>query len=162
MSKFVKPLDEHIILRNMRLMEPSPDLIVVILRGHLLVEEMLRRILQKHAVDPAALEDARLTFFQVLRMVQAIAAHPGRVDLWKELEQLNRIRNILAHQSEPTDIEKTVDAFLEDFTQRPASTPEERALILFEKMHVVLGSLWQILEASPGTEGDFLIHGCPL
>jgi len=171
MTDFVKPLDEFLIVRNMRLMEPSHDLAMVILKGHLVLEEMLRRILVRHVSNPTALEDIRLSFFQALRLVQALS-QPNQKELWHDLEQLNRIRNVLAHQVEPLDIENKIDAFLASFitefgfitqllTEHP--TAEQRAMILHIKMTSLSAHLRHVLEGSPGvTEDDYLIHGCPL
>ena len=53
MAGFVKPLDEHVTVRNLRLMPILSDITLVILKGHLLIEEMLKRILQQDVNDPS-------------------------------------------------------------------------------------------------------------
>ena len=48
------------------------DPTVVILRGHLLMEELLDAIIHASLKNPVAIRDARLTFFQKLCIVQGI------------------------------------------------------------------------------------------
>ena len=92
MSDFVQCVsDSDVIFRNALLLSDTPDdLTLIILKAHLLTEEMLRRILRKHVIDPSALQDSRLSFFHVLRIVQALTAHPSRDSLWQRAEHLNR------------------------------------------------------------------------
>lgn len=81
--------DEH--------MPDTTDLSLIVLKGHLLVEEMLlelARLLLPHA---CFLDEARLTFHQLARVVRS--AEPLKSDdkCWDLILALNSLRNELAH-----------------------------------------------------------------
>jgi hypothetical protein len=163
MSDFVQCVgDANVVFRNARILgNTSDDLTLIILRAHLLTEELLRRILRKHTIDPSALKETRLTFFQVLRIVQALTAHPSRDSLWQEAENLNHLRNILAHRADP-NIEQLVDAFLTKFphrrSERDSNSPDrDRILALRGQLAQFLGALEFVLQKSP----DHLLQRSP-
>ena len=91
----------------------TTDRTLVVLKGHLLIEEMLRDFVSKHFQDPQQLADARLTFHQCLCLAKAIDTDPLREKLWRTVEKLNTLRNKLAHSLEPKELEKHVKEFLE-------------------------------------------------
>src|SRR5688572_17947526 len=50
--------------RFRRLMPKTTDLTLLVLKGHLLIEEELQAFLEMSVKEPKALDDARLTFIQ--------------------------------------------------------------------------------------------------
>ena len=69
-----------------------------VLRAHLLFEELLRDFVAKQFPHPEALEGARLTFAQVLALSKASATTLEPSDWrWRAIAELNKIRNLLAH-----------------------------------------------------------------
>jgi hypothetical protein len=124
---------EDAIARFNRLLPRSSDCRLVILIGHLLIEEALVRILQVCSENPQYLDDARLTFHQRLSIARAISPTGTLEDPWSFVSRLNKIRNSLAHNADVADLAARVDdllrlSFEEDFTQ-PASE-RERARFL--------------------------------
>ena len=91
----------------------TTDRTLVVLKGHLLIEEMLREFVSKHFHDRQQLADARLTFYQCLCLARAIDADPLREKLWRTVEKLNTLRNKLAHSLEPRELEKHIKEFVE-------------------------------------------------
>lgn len=91
----------------------TTDRTLVVLKGHLLIEEMLREFVSKHFHDPQQLTDARLTFHQCLCLARAIETDQLREKLWRTVERLNTLRNKLAHSLEPKELDKYVKEFLE-------------------------------------------------
>lgn len=121
-------------------MRRSDDLTLVVLKGHLLVEEELNEILSMKLRVPEAIFQARLSFSQRLAVLRALAGDEGRGTFSLDaLNRLNALRNQLAHNLEPRQLEKRVKAFLveleapgleEEFSQEKLSTRLKRCIAL--------------------------------
>ena len=85
---------------------------MILLKGHLLIEEQLQALVEALVKDSRPLGDARLTFHQWLCMGKALAPGGSGDDLWKFVERLNKTRNKLAHNAEVADFEQKVDALI--------------------------------------------------
>ncbi|WP_376694484.1 hypothetical protein [Wenzhouxiangella sp. EGI_FJ10409] len=90
------------------------DLTLIVLKGHLLVEEQINGLIGDNVIDEKPLERARLTFAQRIALVRALVP-PSRVSSLKldATEKLNSLRNELAHNLSSEKIEKKVIRFLE-------------------------------------------------
>ncbi len=93
----------------MRLLPKGRDLTLIILKGHLLVEEELNDFLVHCSFQPTALEDARLTFLQKLRVVRAFYPLRQTAKEWALAEDLNKLRNKISHHAEVLDLSSLVD-----------------------------------------------------
>lgn len=83
----------------------------LVLKAHLLVEEVLYEFLRSQSHQPKYIEDARLSFSQCISLAKAFHRF-SRPDwwAWSALSKLNSLRNLLAHNLEPTNTqEKIVD-----------------------------------------------------
>ena len=103
----------------------------MILRGHLLVEELLDEVIGAWLKDPSVLPDTRLTFNQKLKLAQGIISG-GKDDFtWKPVELLNQLRNRISHRLNPHDLELKIDEFLkcvylEDYGEIPSDIYSKR------------------------------------
>ncbi len=83
----------------------------LVLKAHLLVEEVLYEFIQSQSHQPKYIEDARLSFAQCISLAKAF--HRFSCPdwwAWSALSKLNKLRNLLAHNLEPTNTkEKIVD-----------------------------------------------------
>jgi hypothetical protein len=125
-----KPVKDELWNRVKRLLPPSHDPTLVLLKGHLLVEEQLFACIAAHCRDRTKLEDARLTFAQKLKLVQALF---GRLSMAHSLERLNSLRNRMAHHVEIPDLDSRIDDYLkawaeEDFVQPTTKRARTRVL----------------------------------
>lgn len=81
------------------------DDITLILKCHLMLEEMLRDFCSEMVPQPHFLKDSRFTFAQILDLSRALYPADiklgGMVELWSLCEKINRIRNIMAHALDP-------------------------------------------------------------
>jgi len=79
------------------------DLSVIVLKGHLLVEQSLTAIISHYVGASGELAEARLQFSQKVALVKAFVgwAFPVEVEPWDFLKLLNRLRNDFAHELEP-------------------------------------------------------------
>jgi hypothetical protein len=91
----------------------TEDTMLVILKGHLLIEVELNRFFK----NPAALE--RVRFSERLKRVRALLDEDAVPEegVWSAIEHLNRIRNMLAHNLEPESIEKELCQFFSRFDE---------------------------------------------
>ena len=91
----------------------STDRVLVVLKGHLLIEELLREYVNHHVRNPESLQDARLTFHQALCLARAFAPEESKEKLWNSVDKLNSLRNKIAHSLEPKDLEAKLKEFVE-------------------------------------------------
>lgn len=91
----------------------SSDRVLVVLKGHLLVEELLREYIDAHVIRADKLQDARLTFHQCLCLARAFSDGESNEKLWDSIEKLNGLRNKLAHSLEPKDVDRRIKEFVE-------------------------------------------------
>lgn len=103
-----------------RLLEHYPadsEITLQILKGHLILEETLRDLLDALLVSPSALGGERgisLTCHQVICLAHALVPRPfdSYSWLWVSAKQLNSLRNDLAHKLDPSGMEKKLDSFI--------------------------------------------------
>lgn len=89
--------------------ESDPTLLV--LKAHLIFEEVIYDFNQPQSHQPKYIEDARLSCAQCISLAKAFHRF-SRPDWWAwiALSKLNSLRNLLAHNLEPTNTkEKIVD-----------------------------------------------------
>src|SRR5437660_7092438 len=86
--------------RYRRLMPRTQDLTLIVLKGHLLIEEQFDFFLEELSRQPKFLEQTRLTFMQKFRLTQALAGLGSRNELSIFVESINKLRNKMAHRAE--------------------------------------------------------------
>jgi hypothetical protein len=91
----------------------STDQVSVVLKGHLLVEELLREYVNSELSKPEKLKDARLSFHHILAIARALSKDDSSDKLWDSIEKLNNLRNKLAHSLDKKIIEKRINGFVE-------------------------------------------------
>lgn len=105
----------------------TDDPVLLVLRGHLLIEELLRGTLAAICQEPEELLPARLSFYQAIYFTRAVI---GRLDepVWGFVERLNEVRNRMAHNLDPGDLDELLGSVVEKlgpgFTKRPTTWVE--------------------------------------
>lgn len=95
--------DKHFELHQRHLSELT-DETLIILKTHLLIEELLRDFCVAMVEQPKHLLEARLTFKQIMMLARSLVSH--NTDwIWGVLGNLNRMRNLMAHAIEPSQKE---------------------------------------------------------
>ena len=94
-----------------------------ILKAHLLFEEMLRDYLNSALPNPSALDSARLTFAQLIALTRALSKK-APVDHWHwhAISELNKLRNMLAHNLEPAALGEKIQKYV-DYVVRESDNP---------------------------------------
>ncbi len=94
------------------------DPILVVLKGHLLAEEILENIIKSKCRKPEVLNNVEIGFFLKVKLARALVGdtHPnGKIfpdSVWAMLEALNALRNELAHALEPKKLDAKIQRFL--------------------------------------------------
>lgn len=93
------------------------DPTVVILRGHLLIEELLDELIAANLKDSDAIHDARLTFHQKLCIVQAFIGRVRSGHILEPIFALNKLRNEIGHRLPDATLIKKLDSVLKEFLE---------------------------------------------
>tara|TARA_Y100001963_G_scaffold159828_1_gene265535 strand:+ start:344 stop:859 length:516 start_codon:yes stop_codon:yes gene_type:complete len=101
--------------RTRRLLPKSKDLDLWILKGHLLIEEQVNRLIEQGMCDTRYLKEARLSSQQKIKIAQAMTGKGYFEREWDFIESLNSIRNKLAHKVEVDNLESIVDCVIKPF-----------------------------------------------
>lgn len=75
--------------------------LIMILKTHLLCEELIFKFLQSAATNKQYLASARLTFNQAMHIARALSKKGESCWTWDALIQLNSLRNSMSHNLEP-------------------------------------------------------------
>lgn len=91
---------------------PREDITLIILKGHLLIEEQLWKVISSRLRKPGALRDSRITSYQAICLAEAFC--PEDKDLWQSAKKLNKIRNEIAHNViAPAGLNDRIDDFVD-------------------------------------------------
>ena len=129
------------------LLSQSDDVTLTVLKGHLVIEELLYALAEQHCPNPAQLAKARLSFAQLLAVVQALVSVPVPQEAWQGIAELNGLRNSLAHKLQPSDVQERVERLyklcLVGLEPLPAgySKPATVAGMVVECVHSLMGAL---------------------
>src|SRR3954454_19876369 len=136
--------DDPVLARVLRPLEAIDDVILLLLRSQLLVEQQINATLQKILPGAVALDVGRLTFYQRIQVMRALDMSRKAEDALRFAERLNSIYNRLAHQLEPVDIDDATAGFVNDVTAAVAMKFED-ALPLNMRMALCIGYICRSL-----------------
>ena len=143
----------------------SEDIALVVLKGHLVVEEMLFDIASTHCRDIVELRHARLSFAQLLHVTRALSKFPGHEHLWESIGLLNSLRNALVHNLEPGEVERKIAA-LDKLCELKGEKllpnyvkPTEPAHIVAASIHFIIGSLSVLGPVTAFVENNLRLPG---
>jgi hypothetical protein len=127
----------------------SNDLTLVVLKGHLLLEEIVNRLLSALVREPKAIEGANLRFRQKLCMIRALLPEARGAGLYDAAEKLNTLRNKLAHHLDYPEIEAQVRDFLSlcEEPEDPEEPDNRDKLPLIRRLRVAIAFVCGALEA---------------
>jgi hypothetical protein len=110
--------------------DSSSDLTLIILKSHLIAEEIISAMIDAKCTNPEYLTESYISFSIKLKLLKALYGDQlGLGRLWKPLENLNELRNELAHKiSSPkasTKKEKLVASLPPSFIKKNGSINEK-------------------------------------
>ncbi|MDO9567712.1 MAG: hypothetical protein Q7J15_13385 [Candidatus Desulfaltia sp.] len=122
----------------------------VILKGHLLIESVLQRILEKSSQNKKKIKAANLSFFKSACIVQALHERECAPWVWKAVFDLNTIRNKLAHNLEHPELESIIEDFKEYIRTHGDGTMEVGDEFGFSDLPMAIvnvhRNLWRLLD----------------
>jgi len=96
----------------------------VLLKGHLLIEEALTRIIEKFTYHPQHLTEANLRFFQKVQIARALCLRKDQFGEWELILAINSLRNEVAHKLQSPNRDKKFDRVKEVYFREVAGFPE--------------------------------------
>lgn len=126
---------------------------LVLLKGHLLMEEQVRHLIALRVKNPALVKEARLDCYQAICLAQSFFDPEFQPWLWQALKKLNKLRNDVAHNIEPTGVK---DRMLHFSTEYPFSFGNaEDSSVSFEiSLWGMFTALADIVENTSGVESE--------
>jgi hypothetical protein len=115
------------------------ETVLVLLKGHLLIEEILDEVISKFVFHPVYLDSAHLGFAQKLHIARSMSLDEHDNGMWEIALRLNSLRNELAHALDSEKRNHKTQAVV-DVYFRQADEGEHPALVRGQEEHVVLGS----------------------
>jgi len=83
-------------------MEEVDELVHVLLKGHLLLEEALSRILEQHVFHREHLGETRLSFHHKMLLARSLCLRKNGLGEWELLAAIKPLRNEIAHKLNAT------------------------------------------------------------
>ncbi len=111
-TREITPRQLEAFQRFIKLLPHGKDIDLVLLKGHILIEEQVRLLIDRRLRNRAALSDARLECHQCICLAESFYPANHEPWLWKALKKLNKMRNDIAHQIEPSGLQDRIDAFV--------------------------------------------------
>ena len=129
--------------------------VMKVLKGHVLIEALVRSVVAKRMQNSQALSDARLDCHQYICLARAVCNDEIESWVWTALTTLDSIRNELASGLPLKDLEARLDGFTSFVEKQYAYTAEQfgeygRIDIAIAMLHVYLSEL---LESDGSAEG---------
>jgi hypothetical protein len=101
---------------------------LIVLKGHLLVEESLDSIISKFVFHPEFLEMANLGFAQKVSIARALNLTEHENEIWEIATKLNSLRNEIAHGLNSPKRAKKTKAVIDLYLRLSADMPDSGKL----------------------------------
>ena len=89
------------------------DPVLIILKGHLLIERLVRQFINSMLPNPKAFEKCGFNAAQCIAIAESMCLENEEPAwLWRQVKDLNSIRNKLAHTLDGENIEQRIDSFV--------------------------------------------------
>lgn len=98
--------------RFLKLLPHGKDSDLVILKGHLLIEEQLKEIIRQRLPNPSALDITKMNCHQAICLAQALLPKGHQEEFWRATKKLNELRNNIAHRLTPEEREVKISEFV--------------------------------------------------
>lgn len=130
------------------------DTVHTLLKGHLLIEEALARIIDQYAFHREHLADARLSFATKVHVCRALCLRKNNLGEWELIEALNALRNVVAHTLRSPQRERKFNKVKELYLREAADMPGVEEVRGRSETDVVLLACGHCLGFLSNFEGD--------
>lgn len=125
---------------------------LILLKGHLLIEELLRGYIDRKLPNPAAFKHDQFLFAKVLMLCRSLTHPKEKSWAFDAARKLNEVRNEIAHELESPDLQVRLESFVvlvEQHANDSAFPPKERgAARLYMAIADLHNELIRVLHAS--------------
>ena len=101
--------------RFTKLLPQGKELDLVILKSHLMIEEQLNLLIDERLKNPSTLDDTKFETSHRISLAEALFPPDFQPWLWDGIRKLNSLRNRIAHNIEPKDINDKIDDLIQSF-----------------------------------------------
>ncbi|WP_446316521.1 hypothetical protein [Vibrio vulnificus] len=125
------------------LLPSDGDLTLLVLKGHLLIEQQIRSYVYNHFPNQKALQEVFKDTHSLINAGKAYA-DPDCTEtlaLWDCFIKLNRIRNFLAHRLDHTGLQHKIDDFLKVSDRFISFGPDSDSA--YDRMHNAINAIYQ-------------------
>lgn len=99
------------------------ELALVVLKGHLVIEKFLDRIISRFVFHPEMLKSARLTFAQQVSIARSMSLDEHANSMWDLIKAINALRNDLTHSLDSPKRQARLDCVLTLFSKEDTDSP---------------------------------------
>ncbi|KAB0463656.1 hypothetical protein [Vibrio kanaloae] len=119
------------------------DLMLLVLKGHLLVEQQIRSYVNNHFPNQKALKGVFKETSTVISLGRAYCDDncEETMQLWDCFAKLNNIRNHMAHNIDHTGLEHKIEDFLVKSEKFVSFLPNSDSV--FDRMHSAINAIYQ-------------------
>ena len=107
--KYIFRFDKH--------MPDTDDVSLIVLKGHLLIEEMLIDIRDKLFPHAEYLDSVNISFNQLLHVIRSAIESKHDHKSWDLIIEFNKLRNKLIHNLEPPKLESLLNQLFNVYSQ---------------------------------------------
>ncbi|MFZ5950856.1 MAG: hypothetical protein ACOYXC_09120 [Candidatus Rifleibacteriota bacterium] len=111
----MNPLDDPRVIQFHSQMNSMDELALVVLKGHLILEECLSRIIKQHVFNEEYIDTADLSFFKKIQIAKSFALRKDKIDIWELIQKINTLRNQIAHNLEYDKRQKVFEGLKSQF-----------------------------------------------
>ncbi len=109
--------DPKYIFRYDKHMPDTDDLSLIVLKGHLLIEEMLIDVRDKLLPHAEYLDSVNINFNQLLHVIRSAIESKHDHKSWDLIIEFNRLRNKLVHNLEPPELKSLLSQLFNVYSQ---------------------------------------------
>ncbi|MDT8376023.1 MAG: hypothetical protein RQ867_04700 [Mariprofundaceae bacterium] len=96
---------------------------LIILKGHLLIEEVLSEIISKFVFHPEQLDGACLGYPQKVALARSMSLDEHNNEMWQLINSINGLRNELAHSLRSPKRDKKENALIDIYLKQGGLKP---------------------------------------
>lgn len=122
-------------------MSAPDDVSLLVLRGHLLIEELLEKIITNIVAHKEILDKANLSFYTKATIARAMCWDQHENEMWELIFVFNTLRNELAHSLNSENTDKKIKRVLNTHIKISKSDPDYLDFSVFsikEQLHFAI------------------------
>lgn len=104
------------------------ELALVVLKGHLLLEELLSQVIETFVFHAELAESARLSFGQKVSLARSMSLDESENSMWSVVSSINSLRNDMAHAIDSPKRAAKLNAVRENYLREIAEHPRREEL----------------------------------